>query len=130
MPIVAASAFYKFFDQPIERVVIAGAQPIATFQNADTARRIIRETVKELAQLDACFARAAALNSTRRVQPIGGKDGFATSVLREYLRAVLFDVDFTLVRPGPELGGEEGRSLCGARVIVLCQRLLTHGRSK
>ena len=36
--VLAASAFYKFFDSPIERVVIAGAQPIATFQNADTAR--------------------------------------------------------------------------------------------
>ncbi len=36
--IVAASAFYKYFDQPIERVVIAGAQPIVTFQNADNAR--------------------------------------------------------------------------------------------
>jgi hypothetical protein len=36
--IVAASAFYKHFDKPIERVVIAGAQPIVTFQNADSAR--------------------------------------------------------------------------------------------
>ena len=36
--IIAASAFYKHFDKPIERVVIAGAQPIVTFQNADSAR--------------------------------------------------------------------------------------------
>ncbi len=36
--IVAASTFYKYFDKPIERVVIAGAQPITTFQNADKAR--------------------------------------------------------------------------------------------
>jgi TonB-dependent receptor len=36
--VVAASAFYKHFDQPIERVVIAAANPIATFQNADSAR--------------------------------------------------------------------------------------------
>jgi outer membrane receptor protein involved in Fe transport len=36
--VVAASLFYKNFDQPIERVVIAGAQPIVTYQNADTAR--------------------------------------------------------------------------------------------
>jgi len=36
--VVAASAFYKYFDSPIERVVIAGAQPIVTFQNADSAR--------------------------------------------------------------------------------------------
>jgi outer membrane receptor protein involved in Fe transport len=36
--IIAASAFYKYFDHPIERVVIAGAQPIVTFQNAESAR--------------------------------------------------------------------------------------------
>jgi outer membrane receptor protein involved in Fe transport len=38
--ILAASVFYKYFDQPIERVVIAGAQPIVTFQNADQARNV------------------------------------------------------------------------------------------
>lgn len=36
--VLAVSGFFKNFDQPIERVVIAGAQPIATFQNADKAR--------------------------------------------------------------------------------------------
>jgi hypothetical protein len=36
--IVAASVFYKYFDKPIERVVIAAANPIATFQNSDNAR--------------------------------------------------------------------------------------------
>ena len=36
--ILAASAFYKNFDDPIERVISAGAQPLATFQNADAAR--------------------------------------------------------------------------------------------
>jgi TonB-dependent receptor len=36
--IVATSMFYKRFDQPIERIVIASAQPITTFQNADSAR--------------------------------------------------------------------------------------------
>ncbi|MGE0448991.1 MAG: TonB-dependent receptor [Vicinamibacterales bacterium] len=36
--ILAASAFYKHFDQPIERIVIAGAQPLVTFQNSDHAR--------------------------------------------------------------------------------------------
>ena len=36
--IVAASVFYKYFDGPIERVVIAAANPIVTFRNADSAR--------------------------------------------------------------------------------------------
>jgi hypothetical protein len=36
--VIAASMFYKHFDAPIERVVVAGAQPIVTFQNADSAR--------------------------------------------------------------------------------------------
>jgi TonB-dependent receptor len=36
--IVSASTFFKYFDQPIERVVLAGAQPITTYQNADKAR--------------------------------------------------------------------------------------------
>jgi hypothetical protein len=38
--VVAASVFFKQFEQPIERVVIAGAQPIVTFQNADRARNV------------------------------------------------------------------------------------------
>jgi TonB-dependent receptor len=36
--ILAVSSFFKYFDSPIERVVIAGAQPITTFQNAEKAR--------------------------------------------------------------------------------------------
>jgi TonB-dependent receptor len=36
--VVAASVFYKYFNDPIERVVIASANPIVTFQNADKAR--------------------------------------------------------------------------------------------
>jgi TonB-dependent receptor len=36
--ILAASGFYKNFNDPIERVISAGAQPLATFQNADSAR--------------------------------------------------------------------------------------------
>ena len=36
--VIAASAFYKYFDKPIERVVIASANPIVTFQNSDNAR--------------------------------------------------------------------------------------------
>jgi hypothetical protein len=36
--VMAASVFYKYFDKPIETVVLGAAQPIATFQNADNAR--------------------------------------------------------------------------------------------
>jgi outer membrane receptor protein involved in Fe transport len=36
--VLAISGFYKQFDQPIERVVSAGAQPIVSFQNSDSAR--------------------------------------------------------------------------------------------
>jgi hypothetical protein len=36
--VMAASVFYKYFNDPIERVVIAAANPIVTFQNADKAR--------------------------------------------------------------------------------------------
>jgi TonB-dependent receptor len=36
--VIATSVFYKYFDAPIERVVVAGAQPIVTFQNAESAR--------------------------------------------------------------------------------------------
>ena len=36
--VVAASVFFKQFNDPIERVVIAAANPIATFQNSDKAR--------------------------------------------------------------------------------------------
>jgi outer membrane receptor protein involved in Fe transport len=35
--VLAASVFFKHFDKPIERVVIASANPIATFQNSDQA---------------------------------------------------------------------------------------------
>ncbi|MGE0703876.1 MAG: outer membrane beta-barrel protein [Vicinamibacterales bacterium] len=38
--ILAASVFFKYFDDPIERVIVAGAQPLATFQNADKARNV------------------------------------------------------------------------------------------
>ena len=38
--VLAASAFYKYFDSPIERVVIASANPIVTFQNSDRARNV------------------------------------------------------------------------------------------
>jgi hypothetical protein len=36
--VLAASFFFKYFDKPIERVVIASANPITTFQNSAHAR--------------------------------------------------------------------------------------------
>jgi outer membrane receptor protein involved in Fe transport len=50
--VVATSVFYKYFDKPIERVVIASANPIATFQNADHARNfgIELEAAREIGQ--------------------------------------------------------------------------------
>ena len=38
--VLAVSGFFKDFDAPIERVVLAGAQPIVTFQNAQNARNL------------------------------------------------------------------------------------------
>ena len=38
--VIAASLFYKHFDQPIESVVLGAANPIATFQNAERARNV------------------------------------------------------------------------------------------
>ena len=38
--VLATSVFFKHFDKPIERVILAAVQPIATFQNADSARNV------------------------------------------------------------------------------------------
>lgn len=38
--VLASSVFFKYFDQPIETVVLGAAQPIATYQNADHARNL------------------------------------------------------------------------------------------
>jgi hypothetical protein len=38
--VVAGSVFFKHFNDPIERVINAGAQPLATFENADKARNV------------------------------------------------------------------------------------------
>jgi TonB-dependent receptor len=56
--IVAASLFYKNFDQPIERVVIAGAQPIVTYQNADKARNYGLEVEAGRQLFDGMFVNA------------------------------------------------------------------------
>ncbi len=38
--VLAASVFYKNFSDPIERIIIASAQPVQTFQNAAAARNV------------------------------------------------------------------------------------------
>jgi TonB-dependent receptor len=38
--VLAASFFYKYFANPIERVISAGAQPLQTFENAESARNV------------------------------------------------------------------------------------------
>ena len=38
--VLAASVFFKSFNDPIERVINAGAQPLQTFENADRARNV------------------------------------------------------------------------------------------
>lgn len=38
--VLAASVFFKNFNDPIERVINAGAQPLQTFENADKARNV------------------------------------------------------------------------------------------
>jgi TonB-dependent receptor len=38
--VLAASVFFKRFSDPIERVINAGAEPLATFENADKARNV------------------------------------------------------------------------------------------
>jgi hypothetical protein len=56
--ILAASVFYKHFDRPIERVVVGGAQPLATFQNAESARNVGLEIEAGQPFLDHFFASA------------------------------------------------------------------------
>jgi outer membrane receptor protein involved in Fe transport len=38
--VLAASVFFKNFNDPIERVISAGAQPLQTFENAEKARNL------------------------------------------------------------------------------------------
>jgi hypothetical protein len=56
-------------------------------------RRLLRRAAGEQdwSQLDACYARAAAIKSLRTAQPVDAPPRPAT-VLREYLRAVLFEL--------------------------------------
>jgi|SRR5688572_25655687 len=50
--ILATNVFFKRFDKPIERIMIANAQPISTFQNSDSTRNfgVELETAYDLDQ--------------------------------------------------------------------------------
>jgi TonB-dependent receptor len=99
--IVSASAFFKNFDRPIERVVIAAANPITTFQNADTARNfgVELETAYELGQgffVNANYtfvdSKIALLPEQQTVQtslerPLAGQSKNLFNVTAEYARS-------------------------------------------
>jgi outer membrane receptor protein involved in Fe transport len=69
--IVSASVFYKQFNDPIERVVIAGAQPIVTFQNADSARNLglELEVGKQVGSFVFVSANYTLVDSTIKLNP-------------------------------------------------------------
>ncbi len=99
--IVSASAFFKNFDRPIERVVIAAANPITTFQNADNARNfgVELETAYELGQgffVNANYtfvdSKIALLPEQQTVQtslerPLAGQSKNLFNVTAEYARS-------------------------------------------
>lgn len=141
--IVAASVFYKHFDGPIERVVIAAANPIVTFQNADRARNFgleleaghsIGEHVFVNANYTLVDSRIALLPEQRTVQtslerPLAGQSknlfnlagefsarGFSTRVLFNYAGDRISDVG---ANQAPDII-EEGR---GSLDLVLSQRV-------
>jgi hypothetical protein len=117
--VVAASVFYKYFDKPIERVVIAAANPIVTFQNSDHARNfgIELETGRQISKhffLNANYtfvdSKITLLPEQRNVQtslerPLAGQSknlfnlgaefmvgGFSTRLLFNYIGGRISDV--------------------------------------
>jgi outer membrane receptor protein involved in Fe transport len=96
--VLSVSGFYKNFDKPIERIVIAAANPIATFQNADRARNfgVELETAYELGRgmfLNANYtfvdSRIALLPEQRTVQtslerPLAGQSKNLFNITAEY----------------------------------------------
>jgi hypothetical protein len=97
--VVAASVFFKYFDKPIERVVIAAANPIATFQNSDHARNfgIELEAGQQLGQnvfVNANYtfvdSRISLLEEQRNVQtslerPLAGQSKNLFNLSAEYM---------------------------------------------
>jgi outer membrane receptor protein involved in Fe transport len=140
--VVAASVFYKYFDKPIERVVIASANPIATFQNADHARNfgIELEVARQLGQHFFLNANYTFVDSkitlapeqlgvqTSAERPLAGQSGnlfnvggeaffggFSTRVLYNFFGDRISDVG---ANEAPDIV-EQGR---GALDVVFAQR--------
>ena len=141
--VIAGSVFYKYFDKPIERVVIAGAQPIATFQNSDRARNFgveleAGQPVGEHVFLSANYtfvdSKITLLEQQRTVQtslerPLAGQSknlfnmtaefaaaGFSTRLLFNYFGDRISDVG---ANEAPDII-EQGR---GALDLVFAQRV-------
>ena len=141
--VVAASVFYKYFDKPIERIVIAAANPIATFQNSDHARNfgIELEAGRQLtsnffvnANYTFVDSKISLLPEQRSVQtslerPLAGQSknlfnaaaeyalrGFSARVLFNYFGDRISDVG---ANQAPDII-EEGR---GSLDLVLAQRI-------
>ena len=140
--VLAASVFYKYFDKPIERVVIASANPLATFQNADNARNfgVELEFARELSQHFFVNANYTFVDSKITLAPeqlgvqtsserslagqsenlfnVGGEfflGGFSTRVLYNFVGARISDVG---ANEAPDIV-EQGR---GALDLVIAQR--------
>ncbi|MGH9347497.1 MAG: TonB-dependent receptor domain-containing protein [Vicinamibacterales bacterium] len=80
--ILAASAFYKSFDSPIERVVIAAANPIVTFQNADTARNFGLELEAGRMLVEGLFVNANYTYVDSRIELLPAQRTVQTSLER------------------------------------------------
>lgn len=141
--IISASTFFKHFDQPIERIVIASANPITTFQNADQARNfgVEFEAARELglgffvnANYTFVDSQISLLPEQRTVQtslerPLAGQSknllnvtgeyargGFSARVLLNYVGARISDVGSN---EAPDIV-EQGRETVD---LVIVQRL-------
>lgn len=141
--ILAGSMFYKHFDKPIERVIIAAANPLSTFQNSDHARNfgIELEAAHKLNENFFLNANYTFVDSTitllpeqRNVQtslerPLAGQSrnlfnmsaeyalrGFSTRVLYNYFGDRISDVG---AFEAPDII-EEGR---GSLDLVFSQRI-------
>lgn len=132
--VFAASVFYKDFEDPIERVINAGAQPLATFENADSARDLgfEFEAARQFGRFfyasanytyvdsEVTLTEAARRVQTSQVRPLAGQSknlfnaigeatfgGFTARVLYNYFDDRIYDVG---ANGAPDIV-EEGRGM-------------------